>query len=109
MNRRSFLSLLAPLPLLPLLPMLKLARTTNPMEFRPGQKVICVDDDPHLHPEREPSIHSRSQPPPVRGQVYTVEDFFEVSNGARWVTVKELTNPGHLCVFPNWRFRPVAS
>ncbi len=69
------------------------------MEFEKGQRVICVDDDPHLDPEREPSIHSRSQPPPVRGQVYTVEDFFEVSNGARWVTLKELTNPGHLCVF----------
>jgi hypothetical protein len=21
--------------------------------------------------------------------------------------LKELTNPGHLCVFPNWRFGPV--
>ena len=52
MNRRSFLSFLAPLPLLPLLPML-LTRTTNPMEFQKGQKVVCVDSDPHLLPEGE--------------------------------------------------------
>ena len=58
MNRRSFLSFLAPLPLLPLLPMLKLTRTTNPMEFQKGQKVVCVDSDPHLHPRRYGVVQS---------------------------------------------------
>jgi len=104
-NRRSFLSFLAPLPILPLLPMLKLTRTTNPMEFQKGQKVVCVDSEPHLHP----GIWSRSKPTPIYGKIYTVEEGFEVSNGSYWVTLKELTNPGHLCVFPNWRFRPIAS
>ena len=97
MNRRSFLSFLAPLPLLPLLP--RLTQTTNPMEFQKGQKVVCVDSDPHL----------RSKPAPIYGKIYTVEEGFKVSNGSYWVTLKELTNPGHLCVFPNWRFRPVVS
>jgi hypothetical protein len=105
MNRRSFLSFLAPLPILPLLPMLKLTRTTNPMEFQKGQKVVCVDSEPHLHP----GIWSRSKPTPICGKIYTVEEGFEVSNGSYWVTLKELTNPGHLCCFPNWRFRPIAS
>ena len=105
MNRRSFLSFLAPLPILPLLPTLKLTRTTNPMEFQKGQKVVCVDSEPHLHP----GIWSRSEPAPVLGGIYTVEDGFEVGNGSYWVTLKELTNPGHLCVFPNWRFRLVVS
>ena len=105
MNRRSFLSFLAPLPLLPLLP--KLTQTTNPMEFQQGQRVVCVDSDPHIMPER--NVWSRSEPPPVRGKIYTVEDGFKVSNGSYWATLKELTNPGHLCVFPNWRFRLVGS
>jgi hypothetical protein len=106
MNRRSFLSFLAPLPILPLLPMLKLTRTTNPMEFQEGQTVVCVNSDPHLIPGR---VWSRSEPAPIRGKIYTVEDGFKVSNGSYWVTLKELTNPGHLCVFPNWRFRPITS
>ncbi len=107
MNRRSFLSFLAPLPLLPLLPGLAQGRTrsANSMEFQKGQKVVCVDSDPHLHP----GIWSRSEPSPICGKIYTVEEGFEVSNGSYWVTLKELTNPGHLCVFPNWRFRPIAS
>ena len=105
MNRRCFLSFLAPLPLLPLLP--KLTQTTNPMEFQQGQSVVCVDSDPHIMPER--NVWGRSEPAPVRGKIYTVENGFKVSNGSYWVTLKELTNPGHLCVFPNWRFRPVVS
>ena len=104
MDRRSFLSLLAPLPLLPLL--LKLTRTTNPMAFQKGQRLVCVDAEPHLVPGR---VWSRSEPAPIHGKIYTVEEGFKVSNGSYWVTLKELTNPGHLCVFPNWRFRPVAS
>jgi hypothetical protein len=104
MNRRSFLSLLAPLPSLPLLP--RLTETTNPMEFKKGLKVVCVDAEPHLIPGR---VWSRSEPAPVRGEIYTVKDGFKVSNGSYWVVLQELTNPGHLCCFPNWRFRPIAS
>jgi hypothetical protein len=105
MNRRSFLSLLAPLPLLPLLPML--TRTTNRMEFQKGQKVVCVDSDPHLLPER--GIWSRAKPTPTYGKIYTVEEGFKVSDGSYWVILKDLTKKGHLCAHPNWRFRPVVS
>ena len=103
MNRRSFLSFLAPLPLLPLLP--RLTETTNPMEFKKGQKVICVDSDPHLHP----GIWARAKPAPLYGKIYTVEEGFKVSDGTYWVSLKELTNKGHLCFHPNWRFRLVVS